>query len=278
MGVPVGSALSALRPPPRPFPVAVGRWDFRVAVPPYREWTAPIAGDHLRAAAVGLPGGALLLATPPEVGPAAAVAVADWLRTEIPWTAQVIAAGGEEKAGAMSALAARLSRRGFGVVSRRPPRPDEVAELVRWSADPMVELPTALEAMAPAWEPPSRILAVEELRAGVGATAEVDATLQEKAGRDRRVLFRVGRALGAALSIQRAPDANISTVASQTGFGSEDSLSRALWNLFGVYPWDVEGTVGWRWLLWLFLAGAGEGKRVAYRYSIAPPYRSEKGG
>lgn len=278
LGVPLGPALSALRLPPRPLPTAAGRWGFRAMGPPYREWGPPIPADRLQGAVRRLPRGAVLLATPLDAGADAVVSVADWMRTEFPWTAQVMALRGDERVAAVEALAIRLSRRGLGVVSRPSPDPEAVAELVLRSADPMVELPGALEAMVPRWEPTSRILASGELRAGVGATLEVEATLQERAGRNRRVLFRAGRALGAALAIQRATDTPFSAVATQVGFGSEDSLSNALQNLMGVHPWDVEGTVGWRWLLWLFLAGAGRGRRVAYRYSVSPQYGAEQEG
>lgn len=67
------------------------------------------------------------------------------------------------------------------------------------------------------------------------------------------------------------PVASTLQVAYRAGFATDSSRTASLRGLFGVGPWPIRNTVGWRWLLWSGLMQGG-----AERFFVRRPHRARK--
>lgn len=260
---PIGPLASVRRPSLHPPPPAK-EWSFRLSRPHYRTFGPALRVEDLVASASSAPEGTMVLARPPFEDPEALLRVLDWIQEMVPWAPLAIDAHGRQEValGALEALFVRCTRRGAVVVVEGRREASDVAALIRDSSDPGPEMVLALDRMLPLWDVEARFAAAVELRRGLDAVQSPDEALSPESGASRRLLFRVGRALGAAILVQREGQRNSQLrLAVRAGFGSDRSLDASLRSLFGRRTVEILGTVGWRWLLWRFFAGAGEGKR-----------------
>lgn len=260
---PLGGTLACLRPPPAPPSTEMRGWTFRFSCPPYDGWGPGVGADRLVERASGLRSGALVAAYPRGLDPEGDLGELDWWLREVPWCAPVLMVDGSWEGQTVAAFLLRAAKRGILVLDDPGSSPGDAATLLRKAMDPEAELPFVLEIMAPLWEPRSRAAAGDLLRAGVRSTR--DAAAAGAWGSVRQVLFRVGRALGACVALQRAQESADSAPPWRTGiFATEQSMGESVWRLFGVHLEDVARSAGWWWLPWLFLAGGGKGRAVGY--------------
>lgn len=177
----------------------------------------------------------------------------NWIQETVPWCGVVLQVDLARRE-ATEELARRLARRGVTVVSRESGGPAFMARLIGRTTDPVGEIDASLRAMLPLLDPRARDEAVAQLTAGLRAASDPEGPAGVGAGQDRRVLFRVGRALGAAVQLQQAERGTPNlAVANRAGYGSESSLRASMERTLGRGPGHVRVTVGWRWLLWLAL-------------------------
>lgn len=252
-GVAIPPWIDALRDPAGPAPRGFRSWRFHFCSPPYRSLGKPLRADELAEAGMRVEPGAFLVADAGAPHPDEVPPDLTWIQETVPWCALVLQVDLAQRE-AVEELVRRMARRGITVLPREDSDPASMARLIVRTTDPVGEVESALRMMLPRTDSGTRAETAAQIQAGLRAALDPEGPAGVGAGQDRRIFFRVGRALGAAVRLQGAErgTSNLS-VAYQAGYASGSSLETSMERTLGRRPGHVRGTVGWRWLLWLAL-------------------------
>lgn len=252
-GVEIPPWIDALRDPAGPAPPDFWTWRFHFCSPPNRSLGKPVQADELAEAGMRVGPGAFLVADAGVPHPDEVPLDLTWIQATVPWCGVVLQVDLAQRE-AVEELVRRMARRGITVVPREDSDPASMARLIVRTTDPVGEVEGSLRAMLPRMDSGARAEAAAQMQAGLRAAFDPEGPAGLGAGQDRRIFFRLGRALGAAVRLQRAERGTSNlAVACQAGFSSDSNLRMSMERTLGRQPGHVRGTVGWRWLLWLAL-------------------------
>jgi hypothetical protein len=159
----------------------------------------------------------------------------------------------------LSAFFVRLSRHGAVVVPATMTEPGRFRAAVLASYDLRTDLLIYLRAVLPRWPEDAQQAARRMFIRGFEYDPEELPDI-EHLPRKHPVWMQVGRAISAAVVIQRQSTPVLSRAAARSHYSDSTSMNRSLLRAFGVTAHDISGTGGWEWLLWRFLLGLGKGK------------------
>lgn len=254
--------LRRYRPDASEPPVTLAVWELRLllggdmspgqVLRGYNDLWTPSHGD------LQPPAGAILLATPAQHDPAPSVQDVTWLRATFPWLSLVVNVSNPLDAALHGAMATAMAQAGAVALAVDGLSGPGLRNAVR--AVPMSKpaLLLWLYQALPKWQSPRREEAIEQLIEGLSIAGSPH---HDGAGPSRRPLWlQVGRALGAAQVLERAPrGVPLDQIAAESGYHDRQSMQRALRTWFGLRACEIRGTAGCGWLLWRFLSGLGEG-------------------
>jgi hypothetical protein len=194
--------------------------------------------------------GAFLVADPGEIRPDQALTELEWVQNAIPWCGLILRVPNVERA-ILDTLVRRQARSGVTVVLREGWKVPDTASLILRTTDPIPEVEGALHRMLPRLAAGARAEAAALIRAGLRSALDPDGPEREGASANRQPPFRLGRAMGAGIQLQRAEEGESNLrVAFRAGYATDGNLASSLKKTLGVGLWPIRRTVGWRWLLW----------------------------
>jgi len=254
-GVPVPDWVEALRDRPPPVPSRLLHWEFRFCEPSYRAEGKPVTADGILEAGLRVKPGAFLVADPGEIRPDQALTELEWVQNAVPWCELVLRVANVDRA-VLDTLVRRHARGGVTVLSPERWEVRAIATLILRTADPIPQLEGALHRMLPRMAAGARAEAAVLIRAGLRSALDPDGPEREGASRNRQPPFRLGRAMGAGILLQRAEagESNL-RVAFRAGYATDGTLASSMKKTLGVGLWPIRRTAGWRWLLWRGLMG-----------------------
>lgn len=225
--------VDRLRNPLRLPPPDLRSWCFQFSSPPYGAFRLPVTADEVAAAAMQADQGLLLVADADvfnsDYGPQGLA----WIQDTIPFLSVVLRVDAL-RVTVLDELVRRLARRGITVVPRGSVDPPSIADLILRTTDPVSEAEGALRTMLPRMDAGARAQVAALIQAGLQSAADPEGPYAILAGNDRRFFFRVGRALGAALWLQRAERGTSNlALAHRAGYGSASSMEASLRRTLG---------------------------------------------
>lgn len=252
-GVAIPPWIDGLRNPGSPAPPGFRMWRFHFCSPPYHSLGKPVQAEGLLEAGIRVEPGAFLVADAGDLHPTAVPLELTWIQETVPWCGLVLRVSGAQRE-ALEDLVRRQARRGITVVPQEAADPASLARLIARTTDPVGEVEASLRAMLPRMDSRARAEAAAQIQSGIRAAFDPEGPAGAGAGQDRRIFFRVGRALGAGVRLQQAERGTSNlAVAHGAGYGSDANLRSSMERVLGRRPGGVRGTVGWRYLLWLAL-------------------------
>lgn len=207
-------------------------------------------------------GGPVLVGTPRFLDPDMFVEL-DWIQSAYPWMSLAVRSPMEAAPGTLGSVLTRSARRGAIVLAAGASGGDAV-DAIRNVLPSDTDFMRWLRYAAPRWSRSAQARAVYQLQDGLDYHAPPRSARTEP-GRPvarTKLWIQIGRALYGARAVQG--DARVPLERLSTGYHDSRSLRRALRRAFGLSIDEIRGTVGWRWLLWRFLCGAGTGKVKAW--------------
>jgi hypothetical protein len=232
-------------------------WGIHALQPPYSRIQTILALE--RVARAGVIPGQILILTPLRADPERCCAQLDALRAYLPWLSLVVIPPTGMPAHALPSFLTRMSRHGAVIVLPDIADPCLIVRAVVESFDPIVDLRAYLRTVVPRWPADSRNRACELFGEGLAYDPE-NLTHSNHLPRRHFLWMQLGRAMAAALRIQREPERSLRSLSAASTYADHKSMNRALERAFGVRGGEIRGTAGWEWLLWRFLSGARRGK------------------
>jgi hypothetical protein len=236
------------------------RWGLQALVTPYSK-ASPIsvAAENVDVSYELAPvGGPILLGTPRVLDPNSFTEIA-WLQSACPWMSLAVRAPRGLDSRSLATAFTRMARGGAVVLSSGASISDAV-QPVHDVFEPFPDVLRWLGYAAPRWRYESRAKAAHQLHAGLCGSGQGHFAVPpgHRPVSRSKLWTQVGRALRGARALQSTDGVPVERL--RTGYHDDRSLRRALRRAFGLGIADIRGTVGWRWLLWRFLCGAGTGK------------------
>jgi hypothetical protein len=236
-----------------------GPWDFQVYRAPYanpESFESLFGGSETWLPDLLPTRGPILLGNLPHLDPNVQFTDVGWIQEAVPWMSLAIRAPAGLERGLLASALTRAAKHGAVVLPHDASVGDAVVALSS-SFVPAIDVPQWLMHAAPGWASRARASAAEQLCDGFFADERPAPRPDERPSR-AKLWAQVGRALRGALVVQAS--GNSTTERIRASYHDSRSLNRALRRAFGVGIADIRQTVGWRWLLWRFLCGAGTGK------------------
>jgi hypothetical protein len=152
-----------------------------------------------------------------------------------------------------------MSRHGAVTVLPESGAPAAIIRSVVESFDPVVDVRAYLRTVLPLWPAEARNGACTLFGEGLAYDPENVAD-PNRLPRRHHLWMQLGRAMAAALMIQRDPERSLRSIAAGSTYADHRAMDRALMRALGVGGREIRGTAGWEWLLWRFLSGMRTGK------------------
>jgi hypothetical protein len=234
-------------------------WDFQVYRAPYanpESFESLFEGSETCLPDLLPTRGPILLGNLPRLDPNVQFTDLGWIQEAVPWMSLALRAPAGLERGLLASALTRVAKHGAVVLPHDASVGDAVVALSS-SFVPAIDVPRWLMHAAPGWRSRARLSAAEQLCEGFLAYERPELRPADRPSRTK-LWAQVGRALHGALVVQASGTSTAEQI--RASYHDSRSLDRALRRAFGVGIADVRQTVGWRWLLWRFLCGAGTGK------------------